>query len=145
MRSVSSVAGESLIMGYERHHCLVVTSWNAELLTEAHQAAVDIFAKAAAGGYPGMRVSEVVPSPRNGVTSFFVPPDGSKEGWDESEAGDGARNAFVEWLNARRYDDGSTSLDWVEVQYGDDERKTKITRHSDEVKAGESIIPVKIT
>ena len=137
MRSLPGVAGESLIMGYERHHCIVVTSWNERLLAEAHQFAVDLFAKARAaeypGEYPGMRVSEVVLSAVNGVASFFVPPDGSTEGCSESETGDHARNAFIAWLNAHRYDDGSTSLDWVEIQYGDDKRQPKITRHSDEI------------
>lgn len=120
-------------MGYDRHHCIVVTSFDESLLAEAHQVAVSLFASAKAEGYAhGMMVSEIVPSVTNGYSSFFVPPDGSKEGWEESRLGDSARGVFVDWLRSRRHSDGSSSLDWVEVQYGDDERATRIVRHSDE-------------
>ena len=62
----------------------------------------------------------------------MVPPDGSKEGWRESEAGDSTRAAFVKWLRSRCYDDGSSSYGWVEVQYADDEGETKIVSDSSE-------------
>lgn len=69
----------------------------------------------------------------NFYESFFVAPDGSKEFWEISEAGDRLRDEFVAWLNEQRFADGSSPFDWVEVQYGDDERETKIIRHSDEM------------
>ena len=63
------------------------------------------------------------------LLSFFIPPDGSKEGWDDSEEGDKSRDRFVGWLRSVREKYG---LSWVEVQYGDNDYITKILRDSDE-------------
>ena len=104
-------------MGYMRHHAIIVSSWDAKPLADAHQRAVPLFR-------PG-QVSAISPEMVNGIQSFAVFSDGSKEGWAESAAGDSARDALVEIL-----DDGSTSVRWVEVQYADDDRETKIVRDS---------------
>ena len=103
-------------MGYMVHHTIVVSSCIDKLLDRAYSKAVEIF---------GDQVSNVVESVVNNYRSFFVAPDGSKAGWKESEDGDERRNRFVEWL------DGSTSLDWVEVQFADDTRETKIVGGSE--------------
>ena len=65
-------------MGYNVEHAIVVTSWDNKLLAKAHKKANEIFPE----------VSERVPHITNGGASFLVPPDGSKEGWEESDAGD---------------------------------------------------------
>jgi hypothetical protein len=60
-----------------------------------------------------------------------VAPDGSKEGWDNSNTGDEQRAELVAWLESQRYDDGSTSLDYAEVQFGDDDNDARILRCGD--------------
>jgi hypothetical protein len=110
-------------MGYIRHHAIIVTSGIDELIEAAHEQARACFT--------AEQVSPIAESPVNGYRSFFVAPDGSKEGWEASAMGDGQRDEFVGWLNRQRYGDGSTSLRWVEVQYGDDNDETKIVRDSD--------------
>lgn len=107
-------------MGYMRHHAIVVTSWDDELLAEAHKKASEIFSQ----------VAPVTPETVNGYVSFLVAPDGSKEGWDHSDKGDEARETFIKYLESKRYEDGSTSLDYVEVQFGDDEGVTTIIKNS---------------
>ena len=107
-------------MGYMRHHAIVVTSCNEELLTEAHKKASEIFSQ----------VAPVTPETVNGYVSFLIAPDGSKEGWSHSEQGDKARDAFIKYLEAQRYDDGSISINYVEVQFGDDDGVTNIIRNS---------------
>lgn len=109
-------------MGYMRHHAIIVTSSDKESLATARGVANGLFGT----------VSEIVPSITNGYASFLVAPDGSKDGWNDSELGDGARDAFVNWLDTQRFADGSTLLNWVEVQYGDDEGDTHVVRHSEE-------------
>ena len=109
-------------MGYMRHHAIVVTSSDESLLREAHREAKELCPL----------TTEVSDEAMNGYFSFMVPPDGSKEGWEESDEGDAARDALVAWLDAKRYEDGSTALDWVEVQFGDDDKESIVTRHSDE-------------
>ena len=106
-------------MGYNVEHAIVVTSWDKKLLAKAHKKANAIFP----------HVSEPVDHVSNGGASFLVPPDGSKEGWYESNDGNKRRAQFVEWLNKQRYDDGSTSLRWIEVLYADDEHRAEICSH----------------
>jgi hypothetical protein len=116
-------------MGYMRHHGILVTSWHAQRLTEAHQQAVTLF--------EGL-VSPVVEALTNGYRSFAILPDGSKEGWPESDGCDALRAEFVRYLESTRYADGSSDLDWVIVQFGDGERETCVVDDSDRrVRAGE--------
>ncbi len=111
-------------MGYERHHAIVVSSWNEDRVVNARHKA----------GAIGCQVSDIVKSAINDHTSFLIAPDGSKEGWDESYEGDKRRDKFVTWLDTQRHEDSSSMYKWVEVQYGDDERVTKVVRHSDQKK-----------
>jgi hypothetical protein len=105
-------------MGHMRHHSIIVTGCMDGALDKAHDEAVRLFAW----------VSPRCPDQTNGYRSFFIPPDGSKEGWDESESGDSHRNAFVAFLQSLRYEDGSSPVDWVEVVFGDDGDWTEVTR-----------------
>ncbi len=113
-------------MGYMRYHAIVVSAsyptdddqqhW-AEV---AHDEAVRL----------GLNPSPIMFASVNDVRSFFCPPDGSKEGWPESDNGDESRNAFVLWLKAQEYEDGSSPVKWIEVQYGDDGGEQRATRYS---------------
>lgn len=111
-------------MGYMRHHAIIVTGSDSQTPTieQAHEEAAAIFP------YVSPLSSRAV----NGYRSFFVPPDGSKEGWPESEKGDQERDSFIRWLRSCRYDDGSSPFDWVAIQYGDDYYETKIISDSDQ-------------
>ena len=108
-------------MGWIRHHAIVVTSWNGELLKEALTKATDL----------GCAVSGVVDSQINGYQSFLIAPDGSKEGWDDSENGDHRREAFKAWTHSKQHEDGSSSLRWAEVLFGDDDYQVAVTDDSD--------------
>lgn len=103
-----------------RHHAIVVTSWQDEAIEAAHAQATAL----------GMQVSNIVDGVTNGERSFFVAPDGSKEWWPDSDAGDERRAEFVAWL--RKAEGRSWWLRWAEVQYGDDDRQTLVLRHSDD-------------
>lgn len=108
-------------MGYMRHHAVIVTSYSKEMLTDAHQEALRLFPD---------QVSPLVDSPINRYASFFVAPDGSKEGWPESERGNVKRDEFVGYLEGKKYEDNSSSIDYVEVFYGDDEGEAEVVRHN---------------
>lgn len=108
-------------MGYTRHHAIIVTGFDANV------SSVRNFCKDL-----GATVSELVASPINRWKSFLVVPDGSKEGWAESDEGDKQRIAIVQYLTSLRYEDGSSLLDWIEVQYGDTDGESAIIRHSNE-------------
>ncbi len=96
-------------MGVMHHHAIVVTSFSVAAVEEAHVKAAEI--------WPG--VSPISPEAINGYTSFFVPPDGSKEGWEPSDRGNDQRQEFIEWMNAQAHEDGSNFLTWVEVGFGE--------------------------
>lgn len=116
-------------MGYMRHHAIVVTSWS-RAGDSGSLPTIEDAREAASGIFPA--VSEVLGSEVNGYGSFFIPPDGSKMGWSTDEDGDARRKRFIEWLKDQGYEDGSSPFDWAEIQYGDDERETIVTAHSDE-------------
>lgn len=88
-------------MGLMRHHAIVVTSWQTETIHEVHELAVATF---------GRLVTPIVESYTNGYLTFFVGPDGSKEGWDTSDAYDRKREEFMDHLKTR-------AVNAAEVQY----------------------------
>ena len=106
------------MMGYMCHHAIIVTSCIEGLLDRALIQAQAIFEY----------VSPISKKAVNGYQSFFIPPDGSKEGWGESDDGDERRQHFIDWLTSQAFEDGSNSLTWIEVQYGDGDHDDKISR-----------------
>lgn len=128
----SSLSKPILKMGHIRHHMIVVTSWDQGLLEEAKVTARRIFHREF---FPNYRdadnlVSETIDSLTNGYSTFFIAPDGSKEGWSESEDGDCARKCFIEWLKTKQHEDGSSALRYAEIFYGDDDRQSEIITHN---------------
>jgi hypothetical protein len=110
-------------MGYMRHHAIIVSDIGfGDVIEKAHTEANLLF----------HTVSPILNSDCNGIRSFCIPPDGSKEGWPKSDAGDALRQKFLSMLDKYRYSDKSSPLDWVEVQFGDDDGVSVVTHHSDE-------------
>jgi hypothetical protein len=72
-------------MGHITHHAIIVTG-QGKHLKEALTLANKIFPD----------VSPILPSVMNGYETFFVPPDGSKEGWQASKDGDKRRAEFFQ-------------------------------------------------
>lgn len=108
-------------MGYIKHHAIIVTTSINELMKLAHEKAKEIFKNT---------VSEIVLSNINGFKSFFIAPDGSKEGWGESKDGDIRRDEFIDWINKQSYEDGSNSLFYAELFYGEDNSGCEIVSHN---------------
>lgn len=100
-------------MGYIKHQAVIATWWTRDdpHLDELREklAAVDTL--------DDFSLLLVGPTRAliNGYTTLILGPDGSKEGWSASDAGDRARAVFTEHLLAHvRY------VDIVEVTYGGD-------------------------
>lgn len=109
-------------MGYIRNHAIVVTGTYGDFIERAHAEATKIFPW----------VSAISPPLVNGSQSFFIPPDGSKERWPESDEGDAQREEFKEFLRAQLYNDASSPLAWCEVKYGGDDYASEVIAHSHE-------------
>ena len=109
-------------MGYHVHHAIAVTSWSAASITEAHRLALEVFAGTSL-------VSPLCDGVINGFASFFVAPDGSKEGWPESDEMDARRATFI--IALRNISRSYVGLDWVEVAFGGDEplANTRVLDH----------------
>lgn len=98
-------------MGYMAHHAMVFTSWNREALEKVHVEARSY----------GAKCTPIIEGNINSEYSFLLAPDGSKEGWEDSDLGDKRRQriaAFIETLNCG---DGSNPISWVSVRFGGDE------------------------
>ena len=106
-------------MGYIKHHAIVVTCSDAIRLVEAKESA-EWLGLVVAG--PSKRVI-------NGYASILVCPDGSKEGWEDSDSGETRRWNFMQWLAGKRFEDGSSPFEWVEVQFGRDDRTASVANH----------------
>jgi hypothetical protein len=96
-------------MGYMRHHAIIVTG-GSHAIQAAHQDAIRIFPRG---------VTEITEEVVNNFRSFMVGPDGSKEGWDESDTGDKRRSEFKAVLRL-------LAVAWAEVQYGDDDYDNRV-------------------
>jgi hypothetical protein len=102
-------------MGYIQHDAIVVTSNNAEAIQEAACKAKDLGLQVLGPSVPLM----------NGYQSLLLCPDGSKEGWKESNKFNELREAFIVYLRAH-----TNLLDWVALEYSDDGNCAKITEHA---------------
>lgn len=111
-------------MGYMRHHCIIITGWDKKIVNKAYRKATSIFT--------GCPISKPTKEVINGYTSFWIAPDGSKEGWGDSDKGDMERGEFIKYLMGLYYEDGSSPLAWALVQYGDDNCITKIIDSNDD-------------
>lgn len=111
-------------MGYYRSHAIVIEGHyeldkdEIGILIKTHKKARELF---------GSRVSGILGDFVNGSCSFFIAPDGSKEGWEASEESNKHRDDFINWIKTQ-----NDYIAWVEVQFNDDANESKVTRHSDE-------------
>jgi hypothetical protein len=87
-------------------HTIVVTGYG-RYINMAHDEAVEIFPW----------VSPIGPPCMNGNRSFFIPPDGSKTGWEESHLARVRRRKYLHWLRTYVYEDGSHPLRWLNGSY----------------------------
>lgn len=102
-------------MGYDMHHVIVVVG-GANATKRAHARAFEL----------AMCPTPIVASPWNSYMSFMVPPDGSKEGWKESDEGDARRAEFKAWLRSQE-----EPPNWAEMIVGSSNRNdTRVVAHS---------------
>lgn len=100
-------------MGYMKHNAIVVTSWDAKRMEMAHAKAVEVL---------GSLVSPLINGVINSQISFFVAPDGSKEGWSASNEYDEKRSLFLDWLLT------NCMVNYIEVRFGGDDDYEHILR-----------------
>lgn len=114
-------------MGYMRHHAIVVTGYD-HYDTPSEGQPIDVLHATVLKlqeRFPSLCwISPVSPAGLaiNGYRSFFIAPDGSKEGWTDSDNGDVFRNKVVQVLERNR------NCHYAEIQFADDEGCDFVTR-----------------
>lgn len=116
-------------MGYIKHNTIIVTSFDSKQLHETRDKAIEIFersfdAETKQKPYGSLLVGEIVNGLVNGQCSFFIAPDGSKEGWETSYNSDIARRKFLDWLSLQ----SNNYCDYIEIQFGGDNNDATIIR-----------------
>lgn len=99
-------------MGYIKHDAIICTSWDVKYLTPVHEKAVELFDD---------MVSDVTNGTSNGQVSFFIAPDGSKEGWEDSNACDQLRADFLRFLKEQ-----NGFVDYVSIRFGGDDDQVSV-------------------
>lgn len=99
-------------MGYIVNNHIIVTGYKDEI-EEVHKQAVEIF---------GQLATPLVKHITNGEYSFYIAPDGSKEGWDISDDFNIKRNEFKNSIPMR-----FSSIRYIEIQDDIDNRRIEIT------------------
>lgn len=122
-------------MGYIAHRTMVLTSWREEDIKAAHAKALELARQIDEKmslhlPHPprwARVVSPIIQGVVNDYYSFFIAPDGSKEGWDDSDAGDWLRTTLALWISAH-----DLYVDYVIVRFGgDDSDLTNVEYHND--------------
>ena len=108
-------------MGYVRHDAVIVTMSAYVLRGEALAPAPDIdgFRKTLPEDWRHLLIGPVESIINDDVTFVFAP-DGSKEGWTDSDMGDDFREQFKK-LFAFAHKDGSSPFSVAHVRFGGDE------------------------
>lgn len=97
-------------MGTINHNAIVATTWSEGV----YQGVLDWLRENEIGNHFIAFTSKTLQT-----FSIVQPPDGSKEGWGESEAGNALRDRFVARMKEDEYEDGPSPWSWVEVGFGD--------------------------
>lgn len=96
-------------MSHVRHHAICVTSQFDEVLEKYRKRLIEI----------GLSPTEITPEVINGHRSFFVPPCGSKFGWNDSIEHMEKLRLAINISSEFGYEDGSNPLDCCLAVYGE--------------------------
>lgn len=120
-------------MGYIKHNAVVVTGWDKSNVEAAHKKAKELYKDAFSTDIPFQKdgsvlISDIINGVTNDQLSFFIAPDGSKEGWATSDLSDKVRKEFLDWLLM-----SGNYCNYIEVRFGGDDEYESIerSRHKD--------------
>lgn len=98
-------------MGLIQHNCVVATTSSEERIAQMREWIRKLSQFEKEDIRSAGRLFAEINGFTNGYVTFILAPDGSKEGWSTSNAGDRLRNAFIARLDEY--------WDWIEVSYGE--------------------------
>ncbi|WP_420553083.1 hypothetical protein [Tenacibaculum aiptasiae] len=101
-------------MGYTKHNAVIVTDWNKGDIEKVHAKAIEIFKNEIDVEFSEKCISLIIKGLVNSYYSFFIAPDGSKEGWSIDKEAEEARMKFQNWLLE------SGLSEYIEICFGGD-------------------------
>ncbi len=107
----------------------MITAHDQKLAEDLRKKIAELYKKNMEAKNGFQLISPVVQSLINNYFTFFIAPDGSKEGYDLSEDGDRVRQKVVELLESYQTTDGTFPVSYAELFYGDDTAPAKILHH----------------
>lgn len=106
-----------------RHHALIVTCNDRKILESIRTKTLELYRLNMEASNGSNLVSEIKDSIVNNYASFFIIPDGSKEGYDASDDGDVIREKLIQFITPLT-DSQDYHLSYAEISYGADDGKT---------------------
>lgn len=124
-------------MGVINHNAVIATTYGKDHFDKMKAWIDQLRLEPSTGGLDLKRLFVFGPGIVNDYHTIVLLPDGSKEGWPESEKGDNLRKLFIDRLNAEAFSDdeefedappqkvgdqeiyGCSSWDWIEVSFGE--------------------------
>ena len=110
-----------------RHHALVVTCNDRDVLESIRAKALELFKLHMEATKGALLASEIKVSLINHYATFFIMPDGSKEGYDASDDSDIIRDKLIDYIKPLIPSD-VYHLSYAEVSFGADDG-TSTLRH----------------
>lgn len=111
-----------------RHHAVIVTCNDRKILESIRNKVLELYKLYMEASNGKNLVSEIQDSIVNHYASFFIIPDGSKEGYDASDDGDIIREKLIEYINPLCKSE-AYHLSFAEISYGADNGATSF-RHN---------------
>ena len=101
-------------MGIVRHNSIIITgdivAERSLILDKVYIKAKELF---------NDLVTPIITTRLNGYYSFFIAPDGSNDNHSYSEVYDKMRDELYNYINSFAYQDGSNSIKYIDVSYGE--------------------------
>jgi hypothetical protein len=113
-----------------KHHTIIITSNDKPKLEGLRKRIISLYTEKMEAKKGAQLVSPLVDSLINNFSTFFIAPDGSKEGYDASDDGDRIRKMVIELIEDEIEDDDSNEIRYLEVFYGDDNKEADIINHN---------------
>jgi hypothetical protein len=98
-------------MGTIQHKAIIVTSHDRPKLMKARRKAIKLFDQ--------HNITLITGCGMNGWQSFVIVPCGSSLGWEPALQHDEGIDKFTEFLEKFKYEDGSTSVQFAYVEFGE--------------------------
>lgn len=103
-----------------KHHTIAITSNDKVQLEALRNRVLSIYKEKMEAKKGNQIVSPIFESLINSFCTFYIIPDGSKEGYDASEDGDTVRKSIVELINSYNQAGRENIFRFIEISYGED-------------------------